>query len=158
MGSVTKIYIEKKKVTTNNESTTEVSTEQTIKLPQEPSFVKLYIEDIGLLHQISKSCTSLIYEMLKFMDFSGEIVLVPHRRKIICEKSNIRPTSLRTMICTLVSKNIIKRKSPMVYIMNPAYFAKGDWSNIRKQRDDFTFIINYKNNKREVKGRVTPEE
>lgn len=129
-----------------------VSETKVMKLPSEPSFVKMYIEDISLLNGLGKNGNDVLREIVSYIDYSGEIVLTPARKKEIAEKHGITDRTVRNQIALLVKKGIIKNKTYLTYVANPSLFAKGDWKHISKLRDEYQLVITYKNGKRKVKS------
>ena len=102
----------------------------------EPSFVKLYLDDIDILCGISKSTCEVLFEFLNYMNYEGEITINSLVKKKVCAKLQIKNIgSINNHLTTLVKKNIFKRIDRGVYFANPYVFAKGDWGkNIKKLR------------------------
>ena len=126
-----------------------------VKVPQEPPFVKMYLDDITLLHKLPTNCSSIMYEMLRYMDFTGEVVITTKRRKDIAEKLGISEKTIKNQTTNLIKTKIIAHPSPNTYIFNPKLFAKGCWSDISKLRDEFELNIKYtKKGSREISGKI----
>lgn len=127
-----------------------------VKVPQEPPYVKLYIDDITALHKLPSNCSGLLFEIVKLIDYSGEIIITKRRREALSEATGLSDKSIKNRITQLIDKGIMKRIAHTTYIMNPKIFAKGSWSDITKLRDDFELIIRYQRGKRTVEGREVP--
>ena len=80
-----------------------------VRLPREPVFVKMYIEDIGALHNLPKKSHSLIYELVKRMDYDGLIVLNSSIKRIIAERLGTVKQTLDNSIQKLLKSKIIMR-------------------------------------------------
>ena len=132
-----------------------------VRLPREPIFVKMYIEDIGALHNLPKKSHSLIYELVKRMDYDGLIVLNSSIKRMIAEKLGTVKQTLDNSIQKLLKSKIIMRIDIGIYQMNPHLFAKGDWSDIRKLRDkkEFQLLIHYdESGNRIIEGKSTEDD
>lgn len=130
--------------------------ENIIYLPSEPSYIKLYLEDITKLNGLPKGCTDLMRCLLRKMDYDGVITLSSTSKERISEQINIKVQSINNSIQMLVKKDIMTRCGRGEYMFNPNYFAKGDWKSIYKQRDKYMELkITYKENgEREIKGQL----
>jgi hypothetical protein len=130
-----------------------ISETKVYSIPSEPSFVKMYIDDLSLLNGLGKNGNDVLREVVKYMDYAGEIVLTPERKSNIAEKYNINVRTVRNQLSILVKKGILAHKTYLTFVANPQLFSKGEWKNIQKLRDSFQLIIEYKNGKRTVKGK-----
>lgn len=133
-------------------STGEVKSEtktNVYKLPQEPEYIKLYLQDINKIFNLPKGCSPALYEILKKMNYDGEIVLNKYVKAECAKNSNLKPSSFDNCITDLVKKDILKRKATGTYLANPHLFGKGSWSDICKQRN-FYLTVKYSKNGREI--------
>ncbi|MBA6252858.1 replication/maintenance protein RepL [Colwellia sp. MB3u-55] len=114
----------------------------------EPPFVKLYISDIELLYRLKKNSGDLLFELLNYMNYEGEITVNKLMKERICAKLEIKNIgSIGNYLTQLVKKDIFQRIGQGVYLANPYLFAKGDWSkNIKGLR------VSYKENGRDIKA------
>jgi len=114
----------------------------------EPPFVKLYLSDIELLYRLKKNSGDLLLELLKYMNYEGEITVNKLMKERICEKLKIKNIgSINNYLTELVKKDIFQRIGQGVYFANPYLFAKGDWTkNIKGLR------VIYKENGRDIKA------
>jgi hypothetical protein len=111
---------------------------ETIQLPTEPPYIKLYIENIVLLKHLPRVSSNVLLELIRFVDYDGEINLNPNvRKKINLNLGFKNKKSLSNSITKLVKKDIIFRIGTGSYILNPNLFAKGYWSDIRRMRDKY---------------------
>ena len=139
----------------SNEGIKEINHLTVVRVPSEPPFVKMYLEEITLLHKLPTNCSAIMYEMLKYMDFSGEVIITAKRRKDIAEKLDISEKTIRNQTTSLVKKGILTNPSTSTYVFNPNLFAKGAWNDVSKLRESFELTIKYtKEGKRKIKGKA----
>lgn len=117
--------------------------ENVYRLPQEPRYVKMYIEDLGRLLDVPPGPRDILYHLVRRLDYEGLIGLTPGARQRICETANIKPQTLANYLTTLCKKNVLKHVGRGEYEMNPRYFAKGDWKDIAKRRSAFEMTVRY---------------
>lgn len=121
---------------------------KTTKIPKEPPFIKLYLEDLIKLNNLPKSNSSVLYELVKLVNYDGEINLSPFSKERIVKILKIKnPKSLDNSIQQLVKTDIMKRIGRGCFILNPNLFAKGNWNDVRKLREKYIELkITYNNN------------
>ncbi|HGJ5867562.1 MULTISPECIES: replication/maintenance protein RepL [Arsenophonus] len=131
--------------TTNvNHSTGEITYESKVvkfRLPKEPPYVKLYIDDLSKLMNFNDGTQKLIHHLIARLDYEGHITLNPVLRKKICEELSIKEQTFRNYLRELVKNKIIIRVANNYFKANPYLFAKGEWSEVFKQRRNFDKII-----------------
>ncbi len=116
---------------------------------REPSYVKLYIDDISHLNNLSKSTNSVLYELLKYMNYENRIIIVKSIKIRIAEKLEIELQSVNNNISQLVKKHIIIREATSEYMFNPNLFGKGSWKENRELRKSLQLNISYNSNTNE---------
>ena len=114
-----------------------------IRLPQEPPYVKMYIEDLTAVLDVPAGPRDVLYRLVRRMDYDGLIGLTPPIREAICRDAGIKNQTLYNYISTLTKKSIMKAVGRSTFEMNPKYFAKGDWKDIHQRRQRFTMKIEY---------------
>lgn len=124
-------------------------------LPREPEFVKLYVKDICAINNLKKNAYQVLLQCLNHMTYDGHITLLKYHREIIANAIGVTDQTVKNQLCSLVEKNIFKRKSNMVYVANPNLFGRGYWDDISKQIEEYSLIIEYKNDIRILKGKST---
>lgn len=134
-----------------------LSTQQTRieseRIPQEPPFIKVYLEDVCALNKVPKSQQDVLYFLLKKLDYEGYITLSTRYRATICEELQIQNQTLANKIQGLTKAGLIHCVGRNEYEVNPYFFGRGIWADIynNRQKGDFSMIIKYKNNgKREI--------
>jgi predicted transcriptional regulator len=141
-----------------NFTTGEIRTEENtniIKIPREPAYVKMYIDDIAKLLELTSGCRSLLYCLIKKMDYEGVITLTKSSRDRLAEQVGVKETAIRNQITQLCQKGILRRIGTGEYEANPNLFARGDWSDIYKRRKSFKLTIKYENETRSLEGSMS---
>lgn len=126
---------------------------QVLQLPQEPEFVKLYVNDLASVLELDKGSGNVLYALLRLLTFEGYICINKFAKDRISKQLNLKDQSIRLYISNLCKKGILKRVGRAVYEINPDYFAKGDWKNIYRMRKRFKMEITYEDGQRFVQGK-----
>lgn len=111
----------------------------------EPSYIKLYVEDILYLQDLPKQYTGVIMALLKRLSFAGEelgmcVVLQTRIKQAICEELGYQKvTSLNNALNKLVMGGILYRVDRGIYRFNPYLFGKGDWQDVAKLRLEINY-------------------
>jgi hypothetical protein len=119
-------------------ATTDINT-----VPTEPNYLKLYIDDLGLLNKLSGGETRALIHIAAIANYDGEIVLPLGIKKRIAEKAGVKVQAISDTIVKLINKGILKRVDLTIYILNPNLFARGKWREIRERRKAFQSITTY---------------
>lgn len=138
----------------NSETGEEESREEstTSRIPTEPPYVKLYLDDVAKLHDLSNGQKGLLNELLKEVSYVGTINLnASVKRKIATALNYKNKQSVDNALSKLCKENVIARIDTGVYEVNPYLFGKGKWPAIAKRRENFdnmglTMIIKYTSN------------
>lgn len=133
-----------------------------IKLPQEPPYVKMYIEDLAAVLNLPIGVRGLLYALVQRIDYDGIITLGSTSKKRIAERLKIKIGTFDNYLTKLVKSGVLKRIGRGEFEVNPHLFARGDWAEVRRRRDNFgkTFrmTITYSpNGKRKIEGKALEE-
>ncbi len=142
--NVRQLYAEQQQVV--NHETGEVTYSKTTsvsRLPAEPAYVKLYIETIGSIENLSGPQRVLLHELALRVGYDGMIVVSPLSRKRIIAKLGISEKTYRNHMAALVKSGIIIRHSVSDFEANPNYFARGSWREILDRREDFELRVRF---------------
>lgn len=118
---------------------TKTETMESMQVPKEPDYVKIYIADIIKLKDLPKSHSSVLVAMLQGMNYYNEIPLISCTKKRICDEVNISMETLNKAIQAMTRRGIINRKGQGLYEANPFLFGRGKWSDIHKLRLSITY-------------------
>ena len=118
--------------------------EKVVRLPSEPPFVKMYLDDISQIVGLTPRYKSLLMLMIRKMDYECMITLTPRTRKIMAQELGLGDGSFRNDLTDLVKTGIVRRVASNEFQANPIYFARGDWSSVCKKRREFVMQVKYK--------------
>lgn len=133
-----KLYSHEKMVT--DRTTGEILSEESTtvhQIPEEPPYVKLYLDDLIKLNDLPKSSSAILYEFVRKMNYDGFIVINASIKRMIGADLGVKEQSISNAISTFVKKDIMHRFDKGVYILNPSLFAKGKWTDVRKLREQY---------------------
>jgi|TARA_R110001583_G_C5654389_1_gene409059 hypothetical protein len=120
----------------------------------EPNFIKLYLEDLARLQSMPKGVSSILWALVSRMDYENYITLSAVIRKRTAASCGVSDAVLRNALTKIVAAGIFHREDTNTYLVDPAIFAKGAWSDIVKRRDRYeklTLTIKYDvHGKREI--------
>ena len=133
-----------------------------VKLPQEPPYVKMYIEDLAAVLNLPIGVRGLLYALVQRIDYDGIITLGSTSKKKIAERLKITVGTFDNYLTKLVKAGVLKRIGRGEFEVNPHLFARGDWAEVRRRRDNFgkTFrmTITYSpGGKRKIEGKAVEE-
>ena len=149
-----KVYYERQESTiVTDETTGEVISQSkrnvtSSKLPDEPPFIKLYLDCLCKFKDIQISFNSILIEFLKNaswanQDFNGNggqvLYLNKMLKEYIAKKCNVSLKRVEQAITEFVKKGIMRRLGVGTYQFNPSLFGKGEWSDIYNIRAVFDF-------------------
>lgn len=126
-----------------------------VQFPNEPPFIKLYIEDLTAILKLPNGTKDLLYSLLMKMDYENIVTLTSRSKKEIAERVGIKIQTFDNYLRKLVDAEVFKRIGRGEYKVNPNLFARGDWGNISRQRDEWTLKITYTSNgTRRIEGKA----
>ena len=126
-----------------------------VQFPNEPPFIKLYIEDLTAILKLPNGTKDLLYSLLMKMDYENIVTLTSRSKKEIAERVGIKIQTFDNYLRKLVDAEVFKRIGRGEYKVNPNLFARGDWGNISRQRDEWMLKITYTSNgTRRIEGKA----
>lgn len=123
---------------------------------KEPPFIKMYIDDLCTLKNVPDSLKNTLFLLMQKLDYEGYITLSKRFRAQCCEKLGIKDQSFRNNLAKLCKHRLLIRESTNEYMVNPHYFARGDWKKVCEQRQSFTMKISYDENGRNIETIANP--
>ncbi|MEX0598449.1 MAG: hypothetical protein WD512_18350 [Candidatus Paceibacterota bacterium] len=113
-------------------------------VPQEPPYIKLYLDDIAVLHNLPKGSSSLLHELLRQVNYEGLINLNSSVKRKIKEALHYKNAqSVDNGLGKLCKEGLLRSVDRGVYEVNPHLFGKGDWATIFLRRENFSFTVYY---------------
>ncbi len=157
--NVNKLLSQKIRKTDHENNTTESEVYDKIQVEQQPSFIKLFTADIAKLHGLPKKTSGFLMELIERSTWKNEVILNAAVKRQIAEKIGISKGGLDVQIFKLIQAEIISRIDTGIFMLNPNLFARGEWSDIKQLRNQYLEInITYKNNHREIKASIKPDQ
>lgn len=132
-------------VTDENGRTLEHRTNKTLSWGEEPSYIKLYIQDILYLSDMPRKYVAVAEALLKRVSYAGEqqglcVTLVPMIKKAIIQELGWKNVaSLDNALQKLLAGKILYRVDRGVFRFNPYFFGKGDWQDIARLRLEINY-------------------
>lgn len=159
---MSKKIIQQKTTTNIDRQTGEILEETSEKMSlidSEHAYIKLYLADIERLYDLPTKTNSVIYELLKRIQYEdGHIHLTTTNKKTICEKAGYKMSSLNNYLSMLVKKDILKRIGVNVFEPNPFLFGKGRWTEIQKRRNGWFKMAYSSTGERTITTSFTPTD
>lgn len=118
----------------------------------EPSYIKLYLQDVLYLSDMPKHHEKILFELLKRATYAGDeygmtVSLSAGTKRIMAKALGIKNIrSINNALTDLVKGKILYRIDTGIYQFNSYLFGKGDWQDIARLRLE----INYD----EIKGKT----
>jgi hypothetical protein len=124
-------------------TTGEIKTDKKIKTivhEQEPSYMKVYLQDIAYLYDI-KGADPILLELLKLMTYEGIIILNSAIKRRIAATVDMKIGTINNVISELSKKLILVRRDRGIYEANPYIFGKGKWIDIKARRNNIEYSV-----------------
>lgn len=125
---------------------------KTLSWGAEPSYIKLYLQDVLYLSDMPKKHNKILYALLKRSTYAGEkdgmqVCLSSGLKRMILKELDMKNVgSIDNALSDLVKGKVLYRLETGVYQFNAYLFGKGDWQDISRLRLE----INYD----EIKGKT----
>ncbi len=129
------------KIDPNTGQATEIEQikERKVKVEQEPSFIKLYLQDICKLNDIPKTGSKLLNELLKYTSYDNMILIPTYVKEKISTDLNMNIGTVSNSLSKLTKNGILKREGKGAYRLNPYMFGKGKWTDIKEIRAEWKY-------------------
>ena len=134
-------------------------TVKSYKVNAEPSFVKMYVDDVAKLNRLGKTASSLLFSMVKRVGYDSVIALSLHVKREMALEMGIKSVqTIDNTIGELISNEVMTRMCQGTYMLNPNYFAKGSWKDVRELRNGYIEMkITYNEDGRKVESSMGEE-
>lgn len=117
----------------------------------EPTYIKMYCEDIGFYGGLSPMEAKVLFALAMMADFDNEVRASKYDREKIAELLNkgleegkgTTAESVRFCIGGLVKARFLAKKATGLYILNPDYFSRKSWAKTRETKSTFEMHIRY---------------
>jgi hypothetical protein len=118
--------------------TGEVSESSTVvefAVPQEPDYVKLYLNDVAYLNNVS-NCSNVLGQLLRCVSYDGLIILNASIKRKITAELGISMGHFNNQLSKLAKSKVLLHRDTGMYEVNPHIFGKGSWRDILKRRKE----------------------
>lgn len=113
-----------------------------------PPYMKLYLDDLSLMRQLSKMENLILHEIFKITQYNtNRVILNKFYREEIAKNLEIKDQTIRNAISKLTKLDLLIKQGTGVYILNPKNFGIGDWGSLKGLR----MTIEYTSEGKEVK-------
>lgn len=112
---------------------------------EEPNFVKLYLDHVLVQARTKVDLSPLLMEILKLANYADDerggmyIVLNKYAKQLIGSRIDMSLQMIDKNIKQFVSSKVLMRIARGTYLLNPYYFGKGHWTDIKKIRATIDF-------------------
>lgn len=128
------------------------------RIPSEPPYVKLYIDDLSRLMDLKGHHKEMLLELIRKMDYENIITLTPSARSRLALRLKIKEQTFRNYLNDLIKSDVLRRIGHNEFMANPDLFARGEWQSIYERRQAFSMTITYQNGKRSIKTEAIQEQ
>lgn len=113
---------------------------------EEPDFIKLYLDHVLVFNELSIKLSPILVQICKLANYADNaqggmmIFLNSYTKEQI--RSELNYSSIKMVekaITSLVSSKVLLRKGRGAYLLNPYYFGKGYWTDIKRIRATIDF-------------------
>lgn len=105
----------------------------------ESSFIKTYLESCQVFLSIKSGTLKILFEIFSLVQYNtNQVDLNASIKSDIAKKLGFKEQTIRNAISELSKHQILIRISNNRFILNPFYFAKGEWRSIKKIRENLT--------------------
>lgn len=127
---------------------------------EEPAYVKVYLQDIELLYSLPDSSHRVLFELLKRLDFEGNINLNSTNKKAIINAVGWKSIGVLDNYLSnhLIKKGIFKREGTGVYLPNPHLFGRGKWTEIKNRREAWLHVTYNEDGERKITSSLNDKD
>lgn len=129
-----------KSTVNQNGKTIDVVKTDTFLVDREPDYVKLYIQDVARLNDITGEQNNVLLEFIRHMGYNNVIPTYKPIKQMIAKNLNISLHTVEKAVKTFSKKGLFISVARGLYMADPELFAKGKWSDIKNLR----LVIEYK--------------
>jgi Firmicute plasmid replication protein (RepL) len=113
------------------------------KMPDEPAYIKFYINDLSGLQGLTAGETQILLYVAACADYKGMIALPTGIKSRIAKHIGCSDGAVNNAVNLFCKKRILNKEGGGLYELNPDYFARGKWREIRERRKAFYTKITY---------------
>jgi len=141
------IIIAHKQTVENLDGLKKTTTNQKIRVAQEPDYIKLYLNTLLTFKDLPKQMNNILFELIQLMTFANKeaehggqlIILNMFVKQEICNRLNIKDNTFKKALTNFKKVGILKHIGSSTYQANPHMFGRGQWIDIKSIRATFDF-------------------
>lgn len=105
----------------------------------EPTYIKLYVDHVCSFKQLGGGQKSLLLCLLEQVSWASDdkpmtVSISSGLKQVWASELGMSVKSINNYLVDLVKKGVISRIGRGYYMLNPDYFGKGDWRDIKRLR------------------------
>ena len=112
---------------------------KTFQVDNEPDYIKLYLADIAKLSNLPRGASSVLNELLKYMNYENIVVLNSFIKQHIADVLGTNVPVLEHQITSIINEGIMCRVGRGTYFVNPEIFGRGKWQDVYNMRLTITY-------------------
>lgn len=112
-------------------------------MPAEPDYIKLYIGDLGGLCGLTDGQRSILLYVAARVGYDGMVILPTGIKEQLAKSANCSVSAVNNAVNFFCKQNILRKEGGGLYELNPDFFARGKWREIRERRKAFCTKITY---------------
>lgn len=112
---------------------------------EEPDFIKLYLDHVLIQAKSRIDLSPTLMEILKMANYADDqrggmyVILNKYAKELIGNSVGVSTQMIDKNIKQFVSSSVLIRIARGTYLLNPYYFGKGHWTDIKKIRATIDF-------------------
>jgi hypothetical protein len=115
-----------------------------IAVPKEEIYMKTFLSSLSKIFGVSGNELSLFVAIAAKANWNTNIFDNNYtNKKEICDLLKIKEQTYKNGLAALVRTGGLKNIKRGLYFVNPEVFARGEWLDILKQREDFKVTLNF---------------
>jgi len=149
------IYLETEEIIDNETGEIKESKKfSKVSIPKEENYIKIYIKHINYLNDLPNGLDPLIYGLIKRVGYNNQIVINSSIKREISKEIDKSFNTVNQYITKLVKSKIILRKDVGIYVLNPIFYGKGNWTDIIDLRKQLELTITYNDGNYVIKSNL----
>ena len=147
--SARKIKIFEQRTTHVDRQTGEITLDEVVHaevsaLVAEPAYIKLYIDDLGRLCNLTDGQRSILLYVAACVNYYGFVLLPTGQKARIAKSASCSISAVNNAVNFFCKNNIRRKEGGGLYELNPDFFARGKWREIRERRKEFYTTTTYR--------------
>jgi hypothetical protein len=113
------------------------------RMPPEPDYIKLYVEDVGAMHGLTPAHRAVLLHVAIASGYDGIATISTRRKAAIALAIGSTTKTVANALTECIKAKLLRRIAHSEYEPTPLLFGKGEWSKIRERRQRFVATFCY---------------